>query len=96
MSTSKIIPYRSRCTVNQPGAVSFNEPLFPSPPPPPGYHFVSIWFFPLTGWDQIFDSGYPSFLKPLQAKKYAIKSGKNFLVRKNSLNVARKLVHLSQ
>ena len=61
-----------------------------------GYHFVSIWFFPLVGWDQSFDSGYPSFLKLLQAKKYAVKSEKNFLVRKNSSNVARELVHLSQ
>ena len=97
MSTSKTIPYISRCTVNQPGAVSFNIwDNHSPPPPPPGYHFVSYWLFPLTGWDQSFDSGYPSFFKPLQEKKYAIKSGKNFLVRKNSLNVARKLVHLSQ
>ena len=99
-STSKTIPYISRCPVNQPGAVSVNTWDNHSSPllsPPPGYHFVlSYWFFPLTGWHQSFDSGYPSFLKLLQAKKYTSKSGKNFLVRKNSLNVVRKLVHLSQ
>ena len=95
MSTSKTIPYRSRCTVNQPGAVSFN--IWDNYCPPRlGYHFVSIWLFPLVGLDQSFDSGYPSFLKLLQAKKYAIKSEKNFLARKNSSNVARQLVYLSQ